>query len=205
MIIKVCGMRLGQNIREVEALGVDWIGMIFYPPSPRYVAIKPDYMPRKAKRVGVMVDESTPAICRRVADYGLHMVQLHGNESPQQCREIKDAMPQVNIIKALSIKDYDSLDATADYEECGAVDYFLFDTYCKEKGGSGLTFDHSLLQRYQGHTPFLLSGGLSPQNVEDIKALSHPMLIGYDLNSRFETAPAIKDPQLIKQFIAALK
>ena len=198
-------MRLGLNIREVEALGVDWIGMIFHPPSPRYVATKPDYMPRKAKRVGVMVDESTHTICRRVADYGLQMVQLHGNESPQQCREIKDAMPQVNIIKALSIKDYDSLDATADYEECGAVDYFLFDTYCKEKGGSGLTFDHSLLQRYQGHTPFLLSGGLSPQNAEDIKALSHPMLIGYDLNSRFETAPAIKDPQLIKQFIAALK
>lgn len=197
MVIKVCGMRLGSNIREVEALGVDWIGLIFYPLSPRYVATMPDYLPLKAKRVGVFVDESTTTICQRATDFGLHLVQLHGNESPAQCLELKAAMPNIGIIKALGIENAESLHRTGPYEQCGAVDYFLFDTYCSTKGGSGHTFNHHLLQHYRGHTPFLLSGGLTPNS----SLPTHPMLVGYDLNSRFETAPAVKDPQLIKQFL----
>ncbi|MBO4729967.1 MAG: phosphoribosylanthranilate isomerase [Bacteroidaceae bacterium] len=201
MVTKVCGMRLGQNIREIEALGVDWIGLIFYPPSPRYVATMPDYLPTRAKRVGVFVDESTDSICQHITDFGLQMVQLHGNESPEQCVELKTAMPHIKVIKAFSIRNTESLTPTTQYEKCGAVDYFLFDTYCETRGGSGNTFDHSLLQHYHGHTPFLLSGGLSPEHAAEIKVFTHPMLVGYDLNSRFETAPAVKDPKLVEQFL----
>ena len=201
MITKVCGMRDPANIRAIEALGVDWLGLIFYPPSPRYVSTKPDYLPQRAKSVGVFVDADITTITRKVADYGLRLVQLHGNESPDQCRELKNAVPEIDIIKAFSIKDAGSLAATKPYEDCGAVAYFLFDTCCPGKGGSGQTFDHSLLHEYHGNIPFLLSGGLSPANAKEVKAITHPMLIGYDLNSRFETAPAVKDPGLVKQFI----
>ena len=87
MITKVCGMRDPANIRAIEALGVDWLGLIFYPPSPRYVSTKPDYLPQRAKSVGVFVDADITTITRKIADYGLRLVQLHGNESPDQCRE----------------------------------------------------------------------------------------------------------------------
>ena len=185
MIIKVCGMREAQNIREVEALGIDRMGFIFYP--------------TQAKRVGVFVDASLDDITHRVDEYGLDLVQLHGDELPQQCRELRAAMPAVKLIKALSIKDEASVQNAAKYD--GAVDYLLFDTHCDGKGGSGRTFDHGLLSAYRGSTPFLLSGGLSVDNADEIMAFSHPMLAGYDLNSRFEIAPALKEPARIKQFM----
>ena len=198
-------MRDAQNILEVETLGIDWMGLIFYPHSPRYVGKVPAYLPTKARRVGVFVDESLDVICRRIEDYGLQLVQLHGNETPRQCVELRQAMPQVEIIKAFSISSRKDFDLTKLYEKCRAADYFLFDTFCQAKGGSGKTFDHSLLQHYKGTTPFLLSGGLSPDNATQIQAVSHPMLLGYDLNSRFEKTYAIKDPLLITQFITTLK
>ena len=204
MIIKVCGMRDAHNIREVEALGVDWIGMIFYPRSLRYVSEVPaEGRPRRAKRVAVFVDAPLADICRTVRDYAFDLVQLHGDESPQQCRDLRKALPGVKIVKAFSVKDAASLQGVAQYE--GTADYYLFDTHCDSRGGSGQMFDHALLQAYAGSTPFLLSGGLSPDNVCEVKALKHPMLAGYDLNSRFETAPALKDPALIKQFIEIIK
>ena len=195
-------MREAQNISTVEALGIDWMGLIFYPPSSRYVTEVPEYLPR-CKRVGVFVDADLDFIARRVTQFGLNIVQLHGNESPDFCKQIRTQFPGLGIIKVFSIKDELSLSNTEAYES--VTDYFLFDTHCKEKGGSGRAFDHSLLQHYKGRTPFLLSGGLGPENISEITQFSHPMLAGYDLNSRYETAPALKDVETLKQNLTTLK
>lgn len=199
MLLKVCGMREAHNISDIESLGIDWMGFIFYPPSSRYVSEVPSYLPSRAKRVGVFVDAEIDFIRERIESFDLDYVQLHGKETPEFCTTLKAQFPTIGIIKVFSIKDAQSLADTALYE--GLANYFLFDTFCKEKGGSGRTFDHSLLADYKGHTPFLLSGGLSLDNAREIMHFSHPMLAGYDLNSRFETAPALKDTALIREFI----
>lgn len=203
MIIKVCGMRHAQNIREVEALGIDLMGFIFSPRSKRYVAERPEYLPAQCKRVGVFVNADIQFITQHVSDFGLDYVQLHGAETPDQCRQLRKLCPHAGIIKAFSIKNSQSLLPTAQYE--GLADYLLFDTPTVLDGGSGRTFDHTLLSHYTGHTPFLLSGGLSLDNLEQTLQFSHPMLAGYDLNSRFEIQPALKDPLKLKQYINTIR
>ena len=195
-------MREAQNISTVEALGIDWMGLIFYPPSSRYVTEVPGYLPR-CKRVGVFVDADLDFIARRVTQFGLNLVQLHGNESPDFCKQIRTQFPGLGIIKVFSIRTIEELQRTAQYE--GLADYFLFDTFCKEKGGSGRMFDHSILNSYKGNTPFLLSGGLSLENMADIQDFSHPCLHGYDLNSRFEISPALKDADKLREFINQIR
>lgn len=199
MITKVCGMREAQNIREVEALGIDWMGFIFYPPSSRYVTQLPEYMPTRARRVGVFVDADSDFILQHIAEYGLDFVQLHGRETPDFCQQIKAKYPGLGLIKVFSIQSIESIRNTYKYE--GVADYFLFDTFCKEKGGSGRTFDRDILRQYTGRTPFLLSGGLSPDNAAEVKQFHHPQLAGYDLNSKFEDAPALKNIEKIKLFL----
>lgn len=198
-IIKVCGMRLADNILEVERLGVDWMGFIFCPSSPRNVDRKPAYLPTRAKRVGVFVDADMDFIMSHINDFQLDIIQLHGSETPTVCRTLKEFFPNVMIVKAFGIDSEQRLLHTADYN--GTADYFLFDTATKLGGGSGRSFDHSLLENYNVTTPFLLSGGLSLDNQSQTMALSHPMLAGYDLNSCFETQPAVKDIFMLKQYM----
>ena len=202
-IIKVCGMRDAENIREVEALGIDLVGFIFWPKSSRYVNERPNYMPTKCKRVGVFVDASIDDIRQHVADYVLDIIQLHGSESPDYIRALRldDGCAPV-IIKAFNIATKEDLEATKSYE--GIVDYFLFDTKGPSVGGNGAKFDWTLLADYVGETPFLLSGGIGPDDAEHIHAIHHPRCIGIDLNSRFEMAPAIKDVAALRQFLSQL-
>ncbi len=202
MIVKVCGMRDAENIAAVEQCGIDWMGFIFYPRSPRYVAEKPDYLPA-CRRVGVFVGETIENVTARIASFRLDAVQLHGAESVAYCRALREAVPDVKVIKVFSVGD--SLDATtiASYE--GECDFFLFDTSCKEYGGSGKQFNWALLEQYRGTTPFLLSGGLSPDSVERLQGFAHPQWVGIDLNSGFETAPAQKDLQQLKQFLKQIR
>ena len=180
-LVKVCGMTQGDNIREVEALGIDLMGFIFYEKSPRCVRQKPDYLPVHAQRVGVFVNASYEEMVEKAATFGLTHIQLHGNESPALCRKLKEA--GFKVIKAFLI-----------------ADYFLFDTKTPAYGGSGRMFDWEILSCYKGTTPFLLSGGIGPESVETLKRFSHPALIGYDLNSKFEVAPGIKEIGKIKIF-----
>jgi phosphoribosylanthranilate isomerase len=222
MIIKVCGMRDGENIRQVSELGIDWLGLIFWPQSPRYVSMVPTHagiIPDRAapgsehtgssiKKVGVFVDDSAQNIITRVINYRLNLIQLHGHESPVLINNLRatfsDGMQkELEIIKAISISSADDLLACKQYEEC--VDYFLFDTKCQSKGGSGKQFDWSVLEQYSGSKPFLLSGGIGPEDSERIKAFSHPMMAGIDLNSRFETGPAQKDVAALAGFIRQLR
>lgn len=198
MIIKVCGMREAENIREVEKLA-DWLGLIFWPKSKRYVSTKPVYLPTQVKRVGVFVDEEAGRVMRTADDYGLDLIQLHGHESPEYLSMLKG----YRIIKAFNIAIPSDFMDTTPYE--GLADYFLFDTKGKQIGGNGEKFDWSVLSSYHGRTPFLLSGGIGPEDVEQVRAIKHPKCIGIDLNSRFEIAPGLKDVNLLREFIEKVK
>ena len=199
MMIKVCGMRDAENIREVEALGIDLMGFIFWPKSSRYVSERPDYLPRQAKRVGVFVDEDTETIQQMADDYALDFIQLHGHESPEQISHLSFLRPHLSIIKAFSIATAEDLAQVSAYE--GQVDYFLFDTKGPSVGGNGTQFDWQVLTHYHGQTPFLLSGGIGPEDAERIRAFHHPQCIGIDLNSRFELSPGLKDINKLKTFL----
>lgn len=211
-------MRDADNIRDISALGVDMIGLIFYPPSPRYVqqfssgaGIIPDYAPDMGKtplRVGVFVDDMPQNIVTRVYNYKLDYIQLYGNEPRETLENLRatidpDIKPKIKIIKAISVSSAEDIKKYKEY--VGAADLFLFDTKCKTVGGSGEQFDWQVLQAYDGDVPFLLSGGIGPDDAERIKNFHHPKCIGIDLNSKFEIEPALKDVEKLKQFLVKVK
>ena len=215
-------MRDGENIRQVSELGVDYIGMIFWEKSPRNVTmipthagIIPDTTPLVAnrettscyQRVGVFVDEMAQNIITRVVNFKLDVIQLHGHEEPTLIRNLRstidpDLHPGIQIWKAISIVDRDSVAICKHYEDC--VDVFVFDTKCTCVGGSGQQFDWSVLDNYDGEKPFLLSGGIGPDDAARIRNFKHPKMMGIDLNSRFETEPGMKNVELLKQFLTQL-
>lgn len=211
-------MRDADNIRDISALGVDMIGLIFYPPSPRYVqqfssgaGIIPDYAPDMGKtplRVGVFVDDMPQNIVTRVYNYKLDYIQLHGNEPRETLENLRatidpDINPNIKIIKAISVSSAEDINKYKEY--VGAADLFLFDTKCKTVGGSGEQFDWQVLQAYDGDVPFLLSGGIGPDDAERVRNFHHPKCIGIDLNSKFEIEPALKDVEKLKQFLVKVK
>ncbi|MBQ0144267.1 MAG: phosphoribosylanthranilate isomerase, partial [Bacteroidales bacterium] len=134
MIVKVCGMRDPDNIRAIEALGVDWMGFIFYRKSPRVAPDEaPDYLPAACRKVGVFVNSSIEEIVSRVRGYSLDMVQLHGNESPDFCRQLSRLLPGVDLIKAMQVRSAEDLTRASEYS--GAVSWLLFDTPTAGYGG----------------------------------------------------------------------
>lgn len=199
LIVKVCGMRDADNIRQVEPL-VDWMGFIFAPRSPRFVADMPSYLPSKAKRVGVFVNDTEESIMKYIKEYCLDFIQLHGAESPEFCTRLK--ADGLHLVKAFPISSAEDLKATFLYEN--VCDYFLFDTKCPTDGGSGKLFDWSVLDTYKGSVPFLLSGGLGEETAENLRGFSHPRWCGIDLNSRFEIAPGRKDAGRIDNFLQSV-
>lgn len=199
-LIKVCGMREAENIRAVEALGVDWLGFIFWPGSSRYVSERPAYLPEKAKRVGVFVDADVDDVLRHAADYRLDLVQLHGHESADYIRQLRRSVgASLPIIKAISVSSSEDMALCSAY--MNVVDYFLFDTKSPGVGGSGRQFDWTVLEAYDGSVPFLLSGGIGPDDAARLNAFRHPLLAGIDLNSRFELRPGFKDTNKLKSFL----
>lgn len=181
MIIKVCGMREPQNIREVAALAINWIGFIFYERSKRFVERCPteqqatDSEQLSPKKVGVFVNATIESMMEKASTYKLDYLQLHGNESPEDCHTLQKR--GYSLIKAFPIATKEDFEKTREYE--GRVDYFLFDTRCEGYGGSGKRFDWSILTGYKGETPFLLSGGIRPENAEAIRNFRHPRLYSW--------------------------
>lgn len=200
-IIKVCGMTDGENIRQTEQLGVDFIGFIFYPRSPRFLFEMPTYLPVRSRRIGVFVNESKDNILMYADRFGLDYIQLHGNESPEYCHNLQAA--GMKLIKAFSIATPRDLSSVSAYE--GLCQYYLFDTKTPQYGGSGNQFDWTLLNRYTGNTPFLLSGGINQYSAAAIRNFHHPRLAGVDINSRFESSPGLKDIGRIQTFISELR
>jgi phosphoribosylanthranilate isomerase len=201
MEIKVCGMKYQSNISEVAMLQPGYMGFICYPQSPRYIANTPFIdVPENVVKTGVFVNESAEKINELITQYNFDAIQLHGNESPEFSEPF---MGKVIVIKAFGIdKDFD-FRILEPYEL--SVDYFLFDTKTERHGGSGEAFDWSLLDQYKMDIPFFLSGGLSLENLEDVKAIKHPQFYGVDLNSKFEIEPGLKDINKLKRAFDILR
>ncbi len=201
MIIKVCGMRDANNIHAVEQLAIDWMGFIFYEKSPRACNDALTYLPRQVERVGVFVNHSLPTITKLILKYKLDIVQLHGQETPALCTQLRQM--GVKVIKAMPIANQEDLILASTYED--VVDYLLFDTKSKLGGGSGKQFDWTILNEYSLKTPFLLSGGIGPKSLHALSKFNHPKLVGYDLNSKFEISPGMKSLELLSPFIDELR
>ncbi|MDE6022596.1 MAG: phosphoribosylanthranilate isomerase, partial [Muribaculaceae bacterium] len=194
MKVKICGMRDAENVRSVASLKPDYFGFIFYAPSSRccfgldqevIASISESIEP-----VMVTVDMDEVDIMRLADKYGFRIVQLHGGESSDMCWSLRNR--GLKVIKALGLQSQDDLKTLERYE--GAVDLFLFDTACATKGGSGKKFDWKILSSYNMDIDFMLSGGIGPEDADSLNNFTHPKFVGIDLNSRFESAPGLKDP-----------
>lgn len=198
-------MRDSCNIAETGRLMPDMMGFIFYSGSPRYAGtLKPETvtaLPEQIERVGVFVNEKPGVILELVMRYGITTLQLHGNESPSDCDFFRKK--GFRVIKAFGIADKIDFRKTGSYE--GKCDFFLFDTRTGNYGGSGHSFNWQMLSAYRGTTPFLLSGGISPEHLPAIRQMKHPFFAGVDLNSRFECFPGYKDAPRLALFLNALR
>jgi phosphoribosylanthranilate isomerase len=206
LIIKICGMRDRQNIIEVAGLNPDIMGFIFYPHSPRYAAGISDAdiignIPAQIRKTGVFVNADYKDISAAVKKYSLDMVQLHGNERPEECRRLRET--GIQVIKAFNIKDSNGFKSCSEFKT--DTDYFLFDASTSDYGGSGYKFDWKTLEKYDMGHPFFLSGGIGPEDVSNILKISNPSFYGIDLNSRFETKPGLKEIGSLKKFISAIR
>ncbi|MCC8360709.1 phosphoribosylanthranilate isomerase [Salinimicrobium sediminilitoris] len=208
--LKICGMREPDNLSRIEALQPDYLGLIFYRDSPRYVSEEIEILEPGIKITGVFVNASEEEILEKSKNYNLAAVQLHGEESPEFCENLKDHFSRsetpLEIIKVFGMKEVFNFDRLKPYEDI--VDFFLFDTRGKNKGGNGITFDWDLLKEYPSSTPFFLSGGIGLEEIAAIKLLysnfktegNQDLFYGIDVNSKFETAPAVKDAEALKIF-----
>ena len=192
MIVKICGLKDPVNIKAVAELAPDYMGFIFYHPSPRFAADLPadtlaGISPAIQKTV-VFVNEGAERVNELIEKYHFDAIQLHGDESPEFCAKF---IGKVKVIKAFGLNNNFNFARLNPY--AGKVDFFLFDTKTDLHGGSGKTFDWSILEGYQLNVPFCLSGGISLDNLNEVKNINHPQFYGVDLNSKFETAPGMKD------------
>src|SRR4030095_16395236 len=210
MRTKVCGMTTTQQVRQLEEIGVEFAGFIFYPKSPRYVfqsmpANEIKRIKGKINKVGVFVNASADEVLKTVDECGLYLVQLHGDESPRTCEEIAN---YVSVIKAFRISDDDNI-AWRIREYYDAVDLFMFDTEGAGYGGTGKKFNWELLKEQNIRKPFFLSGGITPDDTQKLKAFQKEQvakdLFAVDINSKFEIMPGIKDMEKVKGFVNALK
>jgi phosphoribosylanthranilate isomerase len=202
-IIKICGLKDPENILRIIQLNPDWIGLIFYPGSPRFVSDIEilrflNNLTGKPLITAVFVNPDIAEVDHVTSGLRIDMIQFHGTETPATCQKFRDA--GFLVMKAFAIqKDFD-FTQTEKYQE--KADYFLFDTPGPKHGGTGEQFSWELLSNYHGKTPFLLSGGISPDTVA---IPDHPHLAGLDLNSRFEISPGIKNIELLKKFINKIR
>lgn len=208
MNIKVCGITEMKQLQQLDGLDIDFAGLIFYQNSPRYVKGKLEGKEVKnadfdLRKTGVFVNPSLSEVLDIIDEYGLDVVQLHGDESPELC---DDLSTEVEVIKAFRISGTENIDQLiAPYD--AVCDYYLFDTGGLQEslGGTGKQFDWSVLGKAKIEKPFFLSGGIGPEDAARVKAFKHPDLFGVDINSRFETAPGVKDMKLVLQFKQGLK
>lgn len=215
--LKVCGMGAPENILDVASISPNYLGFIFYEGSPRNFDTEIPKIPEEIKKTGVFVDASLEFVLNKIAQYHFQAIQLHGGETAEFCSELreeilkKEAPSEIEIIKVFSVKDDFNFSRLAEYE--GLVDYFLFDTKGKNKGGNGYSFNWEILKDYPSTTPFFLSGGIGLEELESIKELissfrekgKEHLLYAIDVNSRFETAPGEKDRNELQRFSNSLR
>ena len=199
-------MREPDNLRAVAALQPDFLGLIFYRKSPRYISPQdaenlPDFF--GISRVGVFVNETVETMLQITRSAKLFALQLHGDESPKICAKLKKVRPEPKLIKVFSVGEGFDGSQLAAYES--VCDYFLFDTQTKKYGGSGESFDWNILRTFPIRLPFFLSGGIGVENIQSaIDSCKGLPLYGIDLNSKVEISPGVKSPQMIKKIIKSL-
>lgn len=210
MNIKVCGITSLKQLKQLDGLDIDYAGFIFYKNSPRYLGDKIAKKELKKadfdiKKVGVFVDPEMIDVLDAIDDYGLDVVQLHGNESPQMCEDLGSEVEVIKSFKIAPGADINIDKLVAPYDD--VCDFYLFDTAGKkgEIGGTGQSFDWSILNKNRIEKPFFLSGGIGPEDAAKVKAFSHSDFFGIDINSRFEKEPGEKDMALLLKFLQALK
>lgn len=224
MIIKVCGLRAPKNIRAVMGLGADMIGLVFDRRNPRYVSsipsnvgLLPDYASiqrrdlnedRKVTRVGVFGSDMPQNIITMAYNYKLDYVQLYGKNDEIMISNLRltlkdEICPGLKFIKAIGIANIEDVGLWRKYKNI--ADMLLFYPKDQYRGEGDVKFDWGLLDNYDGDIPFILSGGIGPDDVEKVLSFSHPYMAGIDINSRFETSPAMKDISLLKPFIESIR
>jgi len=200
MKLKVCGMKFVENIEQVSGLYPDYMGFIFYEKSKRNFEGVIPKLPKSIKKTGVFVNEYPEILVSLVEEYQLEAIQLHGDETITYIKQIKTYLPSVEIIKVFGIKDEFNFELLKPFLQ--VVDYFLFDTKGKERGGNGYQFDWSILEAYPYEKPFFLSGGIGLKEVVDIQKVLDSDLPMYaiDINSKFEIEPGLKNVNEVKNF-----
>lgn len=217
--VKICGLKDAGTAIAAARAGADYLGFVFFRKSPRFVT------PEAAEEIILDLKQAAfdegfnlPRIVGLFVDAGekelseaaplLTHFQFHGHESPERCRELGEEFG-IEVIKAIPVTEAADIVAAKDYE--GAADILLFDAKpppgAGRPGGNGVSFDWTLLSAYEGETPYLVAGGLTPENVADaVKGQGgREVFLGVDVSSGVETAPGEKDEALIKSFISAAK
>ncbi len=208
MNIKVCGITQLQQLQELDEMGIEFVGLNFYKDSSRYAAGKisgedvrdGDFDIRK---VGVFVNENLNKVMKTVKEYGLDIVQLHGDEAPEYCKRLSG---EVEVIKTFRIGDDMNIEKLIEKFD-DACDYYLFDTGGQKEnlGGTGKQFDWSILSKTKIEKPFFLAGGIGMADLLRVKTFDHPDLFAVDINSKFEIEPGVKDLDLVKMFAQVLR
>ncbi len=205
MKVKICGLKERDNIINIVNLKPTFIGLIFYNRSKRYIKNLDSSFIRDikgVKKVGVFVNSTIENIIKNVEEYSLDYVQLHGDENPIFCKELKSH--KIDIFKVFAVGDKFNFSSLAEYEE--HIDYFLFDTKGDERGGNGIKFNWDILiNNYKSNKPFILSGGISLDDITTLKCINHPKLYAIDVNSKFELEPGVKNIDDCKQLISKIE
>ena len=208
MKFKVCGMKYEDNIIEVAGMQPDYLGLIFYDRSPRFVDGSIPEIPKNIKKVGVFVNAEIGLILEKVVQYGLSAIQLHGQESAAYCLGLKEALEhiqksnKIELIKAFSVNSEFDFEVLNDFEN--ACDYYLFDTKGELPGGNGFKFDWNILEDYPSTKPFFLSGGIGLEELQSIKKFKRSpasrFCYAIDVNSKFELKPGLKKSESLVEF-----
>jgi len=208
MNIKVCGITEMKQLQQLDGLDIDFAGLIFFKDSPRFVNGKLEKKDVKKadfdlKKTGVFVNPEMIDVLDAIDDYGLDVVQLHGDESPEMCEDLSS---EVEVIKVFRISGNENIDKLVSPYDA-VCDYYLFDTggLMESLGGTGKQFDWNILTKVKIEKPFFLSGGIGPEDISKLKAFKHPDFFGVDVNSRFEISPGVKDMSKILHFKVGLK
>jgi len=206
MQFKVCGITSINQAAALQAMGVHYIGFIFYPSSKRYVLDKlslaalANFKPAGVKKVGVFVNEPLEQLLETVEAAGLDLVQLHGDESPDYCATVRQKVETIKVFRVgAAVPDFAAYEAV--------VEYFLFDTDSALYGGTGQHFNWELIKGVTIPKPFFLSGGIGPNDIQGVQVMEKTKagktLLALDINSRFEDSPGVKNLEKIKNFIHA--
>ncbi len=214
--VKICGLSTPETLTEALENGADFIGLVFYPPSPRYVELEvanylANFIPKHIERVGLFVDPDDKLLEETLHAVPLTMIQLHGRETPERVADIKEKF-SLPIIKAIPISNAADLTKSQEYE--AIADWLLFDALPTTNpqadgqsdalpGGNGIAFDWSLLKDYQGTKPWMLAGGLAPENISEALQTLSPDAV--DVSSGVESTAGTKDIAKIRSFLKSVK